>query len=1254
MNLSEVLAELSKLGVKLWADGEQLRIRAARGRLTPDLRNALTENKAEILLLLHQRNMGATVTSIPLARVPRNGHLSLSFAQERLWFLTQLEGPSATYNIAVGLQLRGSLDIGALQGSLGEIVRRHEGLRTTFPTLEGEAVQVIAPVREVVLPVVDLTGLGEERQAVELRRLMAEEAQRPFDLARGPLLRVGLLRLGEETHGLFLTAHHIIADGWSMGVFIRELSALYRAYSTGAPSPLSEPTIQYADYAQWQRRWLSGEVLEGQLGYWQRQLAGAPALLELPTDRPRPAVQSFRGASECFGLEAELTQGLKALSQRVGVTLFMTLLGAFMALLSRYSGQKDMVVGTPIANRNHRETEELIGCFVNTLVLRVDLAGNPPLEEVLGRVRAGGLEAYAHREGPFERVGEALEPERSLSHSPLFQVMFALQNAPLEELELPGLTLSPLPLESVTAKFDLSLWVRETEAGLVGGGEYSTGLFEAATIKRLGAHFQNLLRGMVEDPGRRLGELPLLSAAEREQLLVGWNATAMDYPQERCIHELFELQVERSPEACAVVYEEQHLTYRALNARANQLAHTLQALGVGPEQRVGIGLERSAELVVGLLGVLKAGGAYVPLDPSYPPERLAFMVEDAQAQVLLTQGSIAPTLPPTPAQVLCLDREWERIAQAPEGNPPRSVSAEHLAYVIYTSGSTGTPKGVAIAHRSTVALLAWSSQVFTAEEWGGVLASTSICFDLSVFELFVPLSWGGKVVLAETALQLPALPLGQGVTMVNTVPSAMAELVRVGGVPGSVRAVNLAGEPLQSPLVGQLYRQGGIQRVFNLYGPSEDTTYSTFALMSPGGREPPSIGRPIANTQAYLLDPHLCPVPLGVAGELYLGGAGVARGYWERPDSTAERFIPNPFSALPGARLYRTGDLVRYRSEGSLEFLGRLDHQVKVRGFRIELGEIEACLGRHPGVQEACVVVREDPPGEKYLVAYVVPEVGVEPTSLALREFLQGRLPAYMVPAVFVRLAALPLTPNGKVDRKALPAPERGGEEGYVAPRTPTEELLAGIWAEVLGVERVGRHDHFFALGGHSLRAIQVVSRVRDTLAVELPVRSVFESPTLAELSGAIEVARQGSPLALPPLEPLPREGGQGLSFAQERLWFLAQLEGPSATYNIAVGLQLRGSLDIGALRSSLGEIVRRHEGLRTTFPTVEGGAVQVIAPVREVVLPVVDLGGLGEERQAVELRRLMAGGAQRPSYLACGPLLGGGFLRVGGGAPGV
>ena len=1031
----------------------------------------------------------------------------LSFAQQRLWLLDQLVPGNPFYNIPSALRLCGPLDVPALERSLSEIARRHQTLRTTFRPSEGRPVQVVAPAALLTLPVVDLGGLPEvEREAAALR-LAREEARRSFDLARGPLLRTTLLRLGAAEHVLLLTTHHIVSDGWSRGVLNRELAAVYGAYAAGRPSPLPEPPIQYADFALWQRQRLRGELLETLLAYWRRQLAGLPPL-ELPTDRPRPSAQTFRGARHAFVVPDRHVSALTTLGQREGATLFMTLLAAFTALLHRYTGREDIAVGSPIAGRTRPELEGLIGFFANTLALRTDLSGDPTFRELLRRVREVCLGAYAHQELPFERLVEELGPERDLSRNPLVQVLFALQNAPRHPPQLPGLAVTPLEVDAGTAKADLELHLREGAGGLEGTLVYSTDLFDAATAVRLTGHFRTLLEGVAADPERRLSDLPLLTEPERHRLLVEWNATAREYPREACIHQLFEAQVERTPDAVAVISEDRRLTYRELNARANRLAHHLRGLGVGPEVPVGICLERSTDLVVGLLAILKAGGAYLPLDPAYPAERLAVMLADAEAPVVVTQRRLCDRLPDGGARAVCLDADRARIDAEAGHDPARSARPDNLAYVLYTSGSTGRPKGVALEHRGTVAFLEWAGAIFSPADLAGTLASTSICFDLSVFELFLPLSRGGAVILAENALQLPCLPCAGRVTLINTVPSAMAELMQVDGVPRSVRTVNLAGEPLPNPLAQQLYRRETVRRVFNLYGPTEATTYATAAPVTRGALEAPSVGRPIANARVYVLDRHLRPVPVGVPGELHIGGAGLARGYLGRPELTAERFIPDPFGDEPGGRLYKTGDLARYRSDGVIDFLGRLDDQVKIRGFRVEPGEVEATLGQHPAVRQAVVLAREDRPGDKRLTAYVVPRRGRGPAASDLRRFLGERLPGQMVPSAFVVLAALPLTANGKVDRRALPAPEPVRpelESAYAGPRTAVEEVLAGIWAEVLGLERIGIHDDFFDLGGHSLLAARLIARVGDAFHMDLPLRSLFEARTIARVAELVE-----------------------------------------------------------------------------------------------------------------------------------------------------
>jgi iturin family lipopeptide synthetase A len=1045
----------------------------------------------------------------PLLAVARDGELPLSFAQQRLWFFNQLEPESAAYNVPGAIRLQGQLNVAALAQSLQEIVRRHEALRTNFTSLDGQAVQIIHPPGDWQLTVLDWQHLSAPEQEHQTQQLATNEAERPFDLATEPLLRVTLLVLSQQEHILMLCMHHIVSDGWSIGVLVQEIVTLYSAYCQGQPSPLPELSIQYADFARWQRQWLQGQVLESQLDYWQTQLAFAPALLELPTDRPRPAVQSFRGGQQSFTLTPDLTSALNHLSRKQGVTLFMTLLAALDTLLYRYTGQVDILVGSPIANRNHSEIECLIGFFVNTLVLRTDISGNPSFGELLTRVREMTLAAYAHQDLPFELLVEALQPERNLSHTPLFQVMFALDNTPLSEMELPGLTLSPWATENSTAAFDLILSMQETAEGLVGEWEYNSDLFDAATITRMTGHFQTLLEGIVAHPKQRIAELPILTAPERQQLLFEWNDTHTEYPQHQCIHQLFESQVERTPDAVAVVFAEQQLTYRELNSRANQLAHYLRSLGVITEVLVGICVERSLEMVVGLLGILKTGGAYVPLDPEYPQERLSFMLADTQVQVVLTQQRLVERLPKHEAQVICLDEAWEQIAQHNHENLVSGVTPSDLADVIYTSGSTGIPKGVMVTHFGLYNLAQAQIQLFDLVSSSRILQFASISFDASIWEIIMALGSGATLYLSTKDSLFPGSGLIQllrdyGITHITLPPSALA-VMPVQELP-ALQTMIVAGEACSVDLISQ-WSVG--RRFFNAYGPTEATVCATVAQWALTDRKL-TIGRPIANTQVYILDSYLQPVPVGVLGELHIGGVGLAQGYLNRSELTNEKFIPNPFSNDPEeTRLYKTGDLARYLADGNIEYLGRIDNQVKIRGFRIELAEVEAVLSQHPSVQQTVVIAREDVPGNKRLVAYLVTHPEQTPTITQLRQFFKEKLPEYMIPGAFVFLDTLPLTPNGKVDRRSLPAPDtshRSLETGFVAPRTPTEEIVASIWSEVLGLQRLSIHDKFFELGGHSLLATQVISRLREVFSIDLPLRSLFETPTVEGMCQAINV----------------------------------------------------------------------------------------------------------------------------------------------------
>ncbi|MBI4782432.1 MAG: amino acid adenylation domain-containing protein [Oscillatoriophycideae cyanobacterium NC_groundwater_1537_Pr4_S-0.65um_50_18] len=1072
-----------------------------------------------------------------------------SFAQQRLWFLDQLAPGTRFYNVPLTLHLTGAIDDAALTQSFNEIVRRHEALRTTFAWMDGQPVQVIAPCWDVSLPCVDLQSLPTLERKAELQQLLSDAMQRSFNLSQGPLLQLMLIRLSETESVLLLNFHHIVFDEWSSGVFIQELGALYTAFKQDQPSPLSDLPIQYADFAHWQREWLQGDVLERQLAYWRQQLNQVP-VLDLPTDRPRPPVQSYRGTTQQLEIPQALMAALESLSQQAGGTLFMTLLAAFQTLLHRYTGQTDVAVGSPIANRNRSELEGLIGFFVNSLVLRTDLSGDPTFRNLLERVRSVALAAYAHQDVPFEKLVEELHPERHLSRNPLFQVVFALQNAPMQQLELPGLTLRSSNFETTTTRFDLELYLWECSddfrslwgdgwnhaAGLRGVMVYNTDLFDQTTILRLLDSFQILLEAIAINPDRRLSELPVLTASQEQQLLIEWNQTQRDYSADRSIHQLFEAQVEQSPDAIAVQFSDKSFTYRELNNGSNQLAHYLQTylqtMGISAGARVGICMEQSVEMVAGLLGILKAGGAYVPLDPSYPIERLRWMIEDAEVSVLLTQHHRLESFSETEVKLICLDRDWETIAQASEANPTNQSSADDLAYVVYTSGSTGIPKGVAIPHRA-VNRLVCNPNYMQWQVSDRVAQVSNISFDAATFEIWGALLNGAQLVGIDREVSLSPLAFAaqlqqQQISVLFLTTALFNQMAQDAPAAfSSLRYLLFGGEAVDPRWVQTVLKQGAPQHLLHMYGPTESTTfasgYEVRAIAEDDTTLP--IGRPIANTQIYVLDPHLKPVPIGVRGELYIGGDGLAQGYLNRPELTAERFIPNPFQENGGShspsspRLYKTGDLARYRADGNLEFLGRVDDQVKLRGFRIELGEIETVLSQHPTVQVAIVLLQAGAavgqPDEqpKRLVAYLVSSCTSLPIS-DLRRFLKSKLPDYMVPAAFVMLDALPLTANGKVDRHALQlfAPTDASimerAELSQTPQTTIEQTLATLWQQILGLERIGIHDNFFEMGGHSLLATQLMSRVRDAFQIEVPLRSLFETPTIAGLANTVEIMR--------------------------------------------------------------------------------------------------------------------------------------------------
>ncbi|MDB4951689.1 MAG: Malonyl CoA-acyl carrier protein transacylase [Gemmatimonadetes bacterium] len=1173
-------------------------------------------------------SLGRTGPAAPaLVPVPRDRPLPASFAQARLWFIERMVPGTATYNLPAPLPLPGSVDSVVLERALAEIVRRHESLRTTFAAPDGEPVQVIHPAGGFRLETVDLRGVSVDERPAELARVTGADVTRPFDLEAGPLFRATLYRVSEDEALLLAVMHHVVSDGWSMDVLTRELNALYAAFAAGRPSPLPELPVQYADFAAWQREWMSGAVLDEQLAYWKSRLAGAPPVLELPADRPRPPVQTYRGRTLSAPLPRELTERLNSLARAEGATLFMTLLAAFSALLGRWSGQEDVVIGSPIAGRNRAEIEGLIGFFVNNLPLRTSLAGDPTFRDVLRQARETTLGAYAHQDLPFERLVEELGAERSVSHTPVFQVLFNLLTSRGAAADANAPSTDVVEMDE-PAKYDLSLTVSDQGADVYAGINYNADLFDGATVRRMLGHFRALLEQVAADADRRLSDIHLLPPDERALVLGAWNQTQRPYPTGARIHDLFETQANATPDAPALVFGTSTLTYAELNAAANQLAHRLIALGVGPEARVAVCMQRTPEMVVALLAVLKAGGAYVPVDPAYPADRIAYMLDDSGAAIVLTQARVAATLPTTSAHVVSVDAEAGRISAESVENPAARSTADNAAYAIYTSGSTGRPKGVVIEHRSTVTVLHWLRETVSDEERSCVLGSTSISFDVSIAEIFGTLCWGGKLVLVENALSLAELGESAGIKLAAMVPSAAQELLRMGGIPSTVRSLNLGGEPLPNALAQALYALPSIDKVLNLYGPTEDTTYSTWSVV-PRGAVKVYVGRPVANTQAYVLDATLRPVPIGVPGELYLAGDGLSRGYLGRPALTGERYLPNPFGEV-GSRMYRVGDLVRYLTDGTLEYLGRMDNQVKVRGFRVEIGEIEAALVAHPSVKDAAVVAREFADGDRRLVAYVVAKDGASADAAELRVHLKARLPEHMVPSAFVPMDALPMTPNGKVDRRALPAPVLDGAADHVAPRTPTEKALAGIWREVLRVENVGAHDDFFALGGHSLIATRVVSRVRQAMGVELPLRAVFEAPTLAELAARIDAGR-GTSADEPPIVPVDRTRPLPLSFAQERLWFVDRLIPGTSAYNIPVVLPV-AAIDADVLRRTLAEIVRRHESLRTTFATLDGQAAQVIHPVGAFRLEVVDA-------PESDIPGIIAVASNAPFDLQAGPL---------------
>jgi amino acid adenylation domain-containing protein len=1206
---------------------------------------------AALAEFLTQAEAPRETTTLMVERVDRRQDLLLSLGQESLWFLAQLDPDSSAYNIPLAVEMKGELDVSALTKSLELVVQHHESLRTRFEIRQGKPVQVIEPEPTVPLQIINLVATKTPDQEPELADILRREAAAPFNLTQGPLLRVRLIRLGSQRNVLLVVIHHLMADDWSLRLFMKELWHLYDAYVRGVAPRLSAPAIQYVDFAVWQRTALTSEALDQDVAYWKEQLADLPPLLELPADHRRVARRRRRAGAEVSHFSAALMGSLKTLSRRSEATLYLTLLAAFQTLLYRYTGQDDLVVGTPVTRRPCPEFEGIIGYFVNTLVLRLDLSGNPTFQQLLGRAREMVLGALSHQRLPFERLVQELQPERALDRNPLFQVMFAYQNEPsVDDLKPTGLNIKAHPLNTGTAMFDLVLFLEETPQGLNLVWDYDADLFEAETIGRLVAHFEQLVTALAFDANRPLLRLPLLIEAERRQLLVEWNQTAMPFPKDRCFHQLFEAQVSQTPAALALVYGAETQTYDSLNRRANQLAYYLRRKGVGPEVLVGICLERSPDLIVALLAVLKAGGAYVPLDPGYPVDRLNFMIDDAKLPVLITQEHLATGLSATSGQRVCLNKEWSQVARGPDENLENQTRPDNLAYVIYTSGSTGRPKGVLIEHQG-LSNLAWAQiKAFEVQANSRVLQFASFSFDAAISEVAMTLLAGATLYLADQHQLMPGSDLvkvlrDQAISVVTLPPSVLAVLSPE-QFP-DLRTVVSAGEACSAEIV---VRWAPGRRFLNAYGPAENTVCATLAHCRAGSRKPP-IGKPIDNVQIYILNEALEPAPIGVTGEIYIGGLGLARGYLNRPDLTAERFIEVdkfPFESHcadlrvyhKNPRLYRTGDLARYLPDGTIEYVGRIDRQIKLRGFRIELEEIEAVLKSHPEVQDGVVDVREVQ-GNTLLFGYLTARSQPAPTASELHRFLRQTLPEHMIPSVYVMLEQLPLTPNGKIDRQALPAPDQARPDlttAYVAPRTPTEQEVARVWAEVVRLERVGVHDSFFELGGHSLLAVQVIARLEQRFEVELGVRPIFENPTVAGLAAAIET-QIGVGCALP-LAPIQRDSQLPLSFAQERLWFLEQLETHNAAYNIGVALWLQGDLDPTALGRSINALVARHEVLRTRFVQVEGRPAQIVGADRQPALSVVDLTPLDEDQREVEANQLARNEISAPFDLTDDSLL--------------
>ncbi|MBV7326659.1 amino acid adenylation domain-containing protein [Chloroflexi bacterium TSY] len=1252
----ELLSQLRHHEIKIWLDNGQLRYSAPAHSLSSSLRLELVKRKEELIEFLQSTQISARSFTSSIQHVARDKkYFPLSFSQQRLWFLEKMEPNKSIYNDHLILLMRGVLDAEALKNSVNSIVARHEALRTRMPIIDDRPVQVIEPTLSLEIPIIDLQKLPSAQREAKASSFVLKEIQRPFSLEEGPLLRSRILKLAPDIHIFLLVKHHIITDGWSFGLLRQELNKLYIAYAHDLPLKLPRLPVQYVDFTMWQHQRLQGETLEQLLSYWKQKLDGAPPLLNLPMDYPRPATQSYRGSSKSRVFSPSLLQGLRQLSNQHNATLFMTLLSAYSTLLHQYSGQSSVVIGTPIANRNQIELEQLIGFFVNTLALHIDLSGSPSFVDLVSRVRNIALGAYAHQELPFEKLVEELKPERNLSYAPLVQVMFVLQQRnEFIKLDLPDLEIGPFRVDIDKIKFDLSLHMIEKDDGLKAILKYNTDLFTESTIDQMLDHLECLLEAVVRDPAQDITRISFLTSEEKQKILYEWNDTRVQYPSTHCLHELFDAQVKQTPHSLAISFDEDRLSYLQLNERANQLAHYLIKQGIGPDVPVGICLERSLDMVIALYGILKASGAYVPLDPSYPQERLEFMIKDAQAPLVLTSEHLIEKLPAHTGRTICLDAEQQAISQECSTNPEYKATKENLAYIIYTSGSTGVPKGVMIDHEAICNRLYWMQETFNLTEAGAVLQKTPFSFDVSVWEFFWPLMVGARLVIAQPnghrdPHYLTEIIIKEQITTLHFVPSMLQGFLDAGNLQScdSLCRVICSGEALSVDLQHRFFEQSNA-RLYNLYGPTEAAVDVTFWACQPDStRATIPIGRPIANTQIYILNSHLEPVPIGVPGELCIGGIQVARGYLNRPQLTDEKFVPDPFCDEPSKRLYKTGDRAKYLPDGTIEFLGRVDHQVKIRGFRIELGEIETVLRSQPGVQEAVVLAREESLEHKRLVAYIVPEAGQSVTGSELQNALQQRLPSYMIPSAFVMVASFPQTSSGKIDRNALPLPDRATlevEERFVLARSETETQLANIWSQVLRLDKVGVHDNFFQLGGDSILSIQIVSKANQA-GLHLAAKDIFQYQTIAELACVADVvpmlqAEQGPVVGPVPQTPIQR-------------WFFAQEQPNPHYWNQSMLLDVAVGVDDRLLEQAIHRLVEHHDALRLRFSPTKTGWQQVNHDITNLPsLIQVDLSTLsGTEQQ--EAIATTATQYQASLHLTNGPLIQPVLFQMGSGKSG-